>query len=115
TNAVVSAPVRLQSPIAPAPRSDYQVPTNTGATPDLTLSQARQLGTPPPRDQKLYSFTAKELEVKDALALFARNNDLNIVPDADISGAVTVDFRNLTLEKSMDAILDTFGYFAEID
>src|SRR5207245_5455024 len=40
---------------------------------------------------------------------------LNIVPNPDISGQVTVDFRNLTLEKSMEAILDTFNYFAEID
>jgi MSHA type pilus biogenesis protein MshL len=71
--------------------------------------------TPPAEPQKLFAFSSKDLEVKDALALFARNNDLNIVPDPDIAGQITVDFRNLTLEKSMEAILDTFNYFAEVD
>src|SRR5262249_40990571 len=74
------------------------------------------LQTPPPAEpQKLFSFSAKDLEVKDALALFARDHQLNIVPDPDISGQVTVDFRNLPLDKSMEAILDTFNYYAEID
>jgi MSHA biogenesis protein MshL len=70
---------------------------------------------PPAEPPKLYSFTARELDIKDALALFARTHDLNIVPDPDVSGAVTVDFRNLSLEKSMEAILDAFGYYAEAD
>jgi len=73
------------------------------------------LKTTPPQPEKLFSFTAKDLEVKDALSLFARNNQLNIVPDPDISGQVTIDIRNLSLEKTMEAILDTFGYFADID
>jgi len=73
------------------------------------------LNTTPPRPQKLFSFTAKDLEVKDALSLFARNNELNIVADPEISGQVTLDLRNLSLEKTMEAILDTFGYYAEID
>lgn len=109
------APPRLNSGIAPGPQSDFEPPTNTLKGADLTLSDARKLNTAPGGNQKLYSFTAKDLEVKDALALFARNNELNIVPDPDITGSVTIDFRNLTLEKSMDAILDTFGYYAEID
>jgi MSHA type pilus biogenesis protein MshL len=109
-------PERLPSAIAPAPVSSFQAPTNpAAASPDLTLGDARRLNTAPAGDQKLYSFSAKDLEVRDALALFARNNELNIVPDPDISGTVTVEFRNLSLEKSLDAILDTFGYFAEID
>jgi MSHA biogenesis protein MshL len=108
-------PPRLKSPIAPAPLSDFTPATNVAVAPDLTLGDAHKLRTPPPANQKLYSFSAKDLDVKDALALFARNHELNIVPDPDIAGSVTIDFRNLTLEKSMDAILDTFGYFAEID
>ncbi|MGB9603172.1 MAG: hypothetical protein ACPMAG_10325, partial [Limisphaerales bacterium] len=39
----------------------------------------------------LYSFRAENLEMKQALALFARTYDLNIVPDLDITGEVTVD------------------------
>ena len=110
-------PVRLTSPIAPAAEPDPNRPTNAPPVParplDASLEQLRV--TPPAEPQKLFSFTAKDLEVKDALALFARNNELNIVPDPDISGQITVDFRNLTLDKSMEAILDTFNYYAEVD
>lgn len=110
-------PPRLTSKIAPAPATNFDRPTNAPTTGSQSLNDnLAQLRTAPPADaQKLFSFSAKELDVKDALALFARSNELNIVPDPDISGKVTVDFRNLSLEKSMEAILDTFGYFAEID
>jgi MSHA type pilus biogenesis protein MshL len=110
-------PARLTSPIAPAPEPDPGRATNApGAAAkslDASLEQLRV--TPPTEPQKLFSFSAKDLEVKDALALFARNNELNIVPDPDISGQITLDFRNLSLDKSMEAILDTFNYYAEID
>lgn len=111
------APARLSSPLAPAPEPDRDRVPSEPAPVDKSLSSgvASLKGTPAPANQKLYSFSAKDLEVKDALALFARSNELNIVPDPDIIGQVTVDFRNLTLEKSMEAILDMFNYFAEVD
>jgi len=111
------APARLASPIAPAPEPDPERPTNAppAAAKSLNESLDQLKVTTPTEPQKLFSFSAKDLEVKDALALFARNNELNIVPDPDISGQITLDFRNLTLEKSMEAILDTFNYYAEID
>ena len=71
-----------------------------------------QVGT---SDEPTYSFTAKGLSVVDALALFARLNQLNIVPDPEVSGAVTVDFRGLTLDKAMEAILESWGAYAEED
>jgi MSHA type pilus biogenesis protein MshL len=65
---------------------------------------------PPPEivgaAKQLYSFRAENLEVKDALALFARANNLNIVPDRDVTGSVTVDVRNLSLETVMQALLE---------
>jgi hypothetical protein len=60
-----------------------------------------------------YSFSAKDLDIKDALALFARSNELNIISDPDVTGTVSVEFRNLPIEKSMEAILGSFGYYAE--
>jgi MSHA type pilus biogenesis protein MshL len=71
-----------------------------------------QVGT---SDEPTYSFTAKGLSVVDALALFARLNQLNIVPDSEVSGMVTVDFRGLTLDKAMEAILESLGAYAEED
>jgi MSHA type pilus biogenesis protein MshL len=71
-----------------------------------------QLGT---SEEPTYSFTAKGLPVVDALALFAKLNQLNIVPDPEVSGTVTVDFRGLTLDKAMEAILESLGAYAEED
>ena len=115
--AATKAPTRLTSPIAPPAEPDLTRPTNAPASlaKSLNASLDKLKAAPPAEPQKLYSFSAKDLEVKDALTLFARNNELNIVPDPDISGQVTVDFRNLTLEKSMEAIIDTFNYYAEVD
>ena len=115
--AAAKPPTRLTSPIAPAAEPDLDRKPAEKAPPGISLSEgvAAIKAHPPEQAGKLYSFSAKELEIKDALALFARSNELNIVPDPDISGLITVDFRNLTLEKSMEAILDTFSYFAEIN
>lgn len=59
----------------------------------------------------LYNFSADGVDLKQALALFARANNLNIVPDLDVTGAVTVDFRNLPLDLAMEALLDAHGYY----
>ncbi len=59
-----------------------------------------------------YSFSARELDLRDALALFARTYDLNIVPDPEVGGMLTVDFRELPLELAMEAILDAHGFYA---
>ena len=116
TNQPATAPPpRLPSPVAPAPQSAFVPQTNAATAPKTFQETLAEFKGTPPTDDKLYSFSARDLEVQDALALFARNNDLNIVPDPEVSGKVTVDFRNLTLEKSMEAVLDTFGYYAEID
>jgi len=53
-----------------------------------------------------YSFQADQLELKTALAMFAQANGLNIVPDTDVTGTVTLNVRNLPLEQMMRALLD---------
>ena len=51
-------------------------------------------------------FRADNLDLKTALALFASQNDLNIVVDNDVEGLVTLDVHNLPLDQMMDALLD---------
>jgi len=63
--------------------------------------------------QPSYSFTAKDMPLKDALALFGKLNGLNILPDPNADGLLTVTFRGLSLEKAMDAMLLNFGFYAE--
>lgn len=60
--------------------------------------------------RKLYSFHAVDLELKAALALFARANGLNIVPDQDVTGQVTLDVQDLPLERLMQALLEAHDF-----
>ncbi len=59
----------------------------------------------------LYRFRAKEMPIVRALDLFAHDNDLNIIASPDVTGTVTVDFKDLSLEESMEVILDVYGYY----
>src|SRR6266516_3651563 len=58
----------------------------------------------------LYSFRAENLELKTALAVFARANNLNIVPDEDVTGQITVDVHELSLNRMMTALLEAHDF-----
>ena len=58
-----------------------------------------------------FSFNASSVPIKQALSLFAHANNLNIVPDLDVEGEITVDFRNLPLDLAMGALLEANGYY----
>ncbi|HYV33103.1 MAG TPA: hypothetical protein VEO53_18590, partial [Candidatus Binatia bacterium] len=49
-------------------------------------------------EKRLFGFRAKNTELKEALAIFADANNLNIVPDLDVTGEVTLDVHDLPLE-----------------
>ncbi|MBK8477547.1 MAG: secretin N-terminal domain-containing protein [Opitutaceae bacterium] len=68
-------------------------------------------GVPAAVPATLFSFRADAVPIKQALALFARANNLNIVPDLDVEGEVTVEFRDLPLDFAMQALLDANGYY----
>ena len=57
-------------------------------------------------EKTLYSFQADGLELRTALASFAHANGLNIVPDNDVTGTITVDVRDLPLDVMMRALLE---------
>ncbi|MCC6235444.1 MAG: secretin N-terminal domain-containing protein, partial [Verrucomicrobiales bacterium] len=110
-----SAPPRLTSTIAPAPRTEAgRIPEPLPTVSRSLLGNPQDAATPPPGDGRLYSFSAKDLDIRDALALFARTHDLNVVPDPDVTGSVSVEFKNLALDRAMEAILGSFGYYAEV-
>ena len=62
-----------------------------------------------------YSFSVKSLPVEDALALFGRLNQINIIADPEVAGTITVDFQDLSLGSALDAILKNIGCFIEIE
>lgn len=72
----------------------------------LTLDEANTKEPEP-----LYRFRAKDMPIVQALVLFAHNYDLNLITSPDVTGMVTVDFKDLPFKKSMDVILDAYGYY----
>ena len=60
-----------------------------------------------------FTFRAQDMSLPDALVLFARANNLNVVAGPDIQGTITVDFQGLPLERAMAALLDAHGYYWE--
>ena len=72
-------------------------------------------GTPGTAEEPTYSFSANNMQLQTALAAFGKLKGLNILPDPEITGFLTVNFRDLPLDKAMDAMLSNFGYYAEED
>lgn len=64
-----------------------------------------------------YSFSARRERLGVALASFASRNNLTIINDhdVDLNKRITVVFRNLPIEKAMEAILEPQGYYASIE
>lgn len=109
-------PPRLESSVIPTNFNNVTGAGEAGAaertpTPRPFAEEAAKPTVP----EKLYSFSAKDLDIRDALALFAKSHHLNIVSDPEVKGTVTMEFQDLTLPKSMQALLESFGYYAEID
>lgn len=117
-------------PPPPPPPPPPSVPSQTNApgdtvAPPVAAAQPAAAGTtnslglvdPPDSlalhttNKTVFTFKADNLELKLALAAFARQNELNIVPDNDVSGTVTLDVRNLPLEQMMRALLEANDCF----
>ena len=66
-------------------------------------------------NEKLYSFKANKMAVRQAIKMFAKAYDLNILLDNDISGEINVSFNDLSFNQAMTAILGSLGYYWEKD
>ncbi len=84
--------------------------TTTNVPPVVSRTEEVQ-GTPSSVPSTLFSFRAEGVPIKQALALFAHANALNVVPDLDVEGEVTVDFTDLPLDLAMSALLEANGYY----
>jgi MSHA type pilus biogenesis protein MshL len=106
----------LLAPLSVRLAAAEDVTPDSAAEPAVVAAPAATALTPIPGvaagpASPLFSFRADAVPIKQALALFARANDLNIVPDLDVEGDVTVEFRNLPLDFAMQALLDANGYY----
>lgn len=92
---------------ATAPSKDAAIPLSDRMVVSTPQSEIRGGKAP----ERLFTFRAQDLPLSDALILFARANGLNIVAGPDLQGNVTVDFKGLSLERAMQALLEAHGYF----
>src|SRR5262245_44520542 len=119
-------PPKTPVPIAPAPTvpTAPTVQSPDAAKPDAT-NQPLEKGAPQPtapapetetvaektgKGKTLYSFRAEGLDLKTALALFARANNLNIAPDEDVIGQVTLDVHDLPLSRMLAPLLEAHDF-----
>ena len=91
--------------------------TAAAAQPPAPLALSARLAWPQPQavqrvreQEKLYSFSAKNMPVRKAVQLFARAYKLNVLIDQEVSGKVNVEFHDLPFAQSMQAILGALGY-----
>jgi len=60
--------------------------------------------------EKLYSLSANDMELRKILFLFAEElPEYNVVIDPDVSGRVTVDLKELSLDKVLTILLEPLG------
>ncbi len=65
--------------------------------------------------EKLYTFSARDAEVRDILLAFSKESEYNIVIDPELSGKVTLDLKRVTLREALEAILTPIGWTYRIE
>ena len=65
--------------------------------------------------EKLFSFSARDLNIQDALLALSRESNLNIVIDPEVTGKVTIDLKRVTLKEALHALLSPLGWTYRID
>ncbi|MEE9322270.1 MAG: secretin N-terminal domain-containing protein [Granulosicoccus sp.] len=87
----------------------------------LKLSLLTRLPQPKPistltdsESENKYSFVISNMEVHEALRLFASAYDLNIVVDNDVEGILDVEFHSLPLKQAIPLMLGSSNYYWEV-
>lgn len=70
-----------------------------------------------PFETKLFSLATSSAPLRDAVLGLAKEAGLNLIFDRDVNtmAPVTVELKNLPLKKALELILNSSGYFYEID
>ena len=112
-----------EKPLPSSTQSETEDSQEVAVHPPLdsfSMDERMLMSTPPSPQSKyshpddpVFSFRAQEMPLSDALALFARTNNLNIVAGPDVKGEITVDFHGLPLDEAMESLLDAHGYYWE--
>ncbi len=63
----------------------------------------------PVTTRKFFTFRARNLPVDQAMAQFAQTYGLNVAVDNDVKATLSADFRNLSLDKALEVMLEANG------
>jgi MSHA biogenesis protein MshL len=64
---------------------------------------------------RLESFVGRDTQVQEILLSMFRDSDINILLDADVSGSLTFDIKNTTVESAFEALLRSLDLSYEWD
>lgn len=91
----ITRPVEIPSPIAPQVEKERKIPKDTA--------------------KDILSFSLREADIKDVLRAIARQTNYNMVVEQEVKGLVTVDLKNVTLERSLQYLLEPLNFTSKID
>lgn len=60
-------------------------------------------------DQLIHNLSCRDTPVKEVIAEIARRGNLNVVLDKSITGEITTDLKDVTLNEAMDSVLASSG------
>lgn len=87
-----------------------QVATQDAALRQLEVMPVTQVVEKMKEREKLYSLSAKDMELRKILFLFAEElPEYNVVIEPDVSGRVTVDLKELSLDNVLTILLGPLG------
>jgi type IV pilus assembly protein PilQ len=69
-----------------------------------------QMGKLDAASQTIDILEFKEVDIKDVLRQLAKQYDLNIIFSESVSGLVTVQLKNVTIDEALDAIISINGF-----
>jgi len=84
--------------------------TQNSAAAAATSAAKGQMGKLDEASQKIDILEFKEVDIKDVLRQLAKQYDLNIIFSESVSGLVTVQLKNVTIDEALDAIISINGF-----
>jgi MSHA biogenesis protein MshL len=65
--------------------------------------------------KEMFSFSLRDADIKDVLRAIGKQTNYNIVLAPEVQGKITVDLKNVPLDKALQYILDPLNYTFKIE
>ncbi len=59
--------------------------------------------------ERLYALSFRKADIHEILTILSKESRLNIIVDPDVRGEVTVDLKDVTLDRALDSLLTPLG------